>query len=62
MVSSNLSNHARRLAPASPLSLRNMNIPKTGTCVRASTQLSSNDKAMTTKSGLTISATDEGAR
>ncbi len=33
-----------------------------GTCVSASSQLSSSDTAMTTNSGLTISATDEGAR
>ncbi len=39
-----------------------MKSPKSGVCVRASTQLSNSDKASTTNSGLTISATDDGAR
>ena len=39
-----------------------MKLPNSGVCVRASTQLNSSERASTTNSGLTISATDEGAR
>ncbi len=49
-------------ALAARLSALRIETPIIGTCVSASSQLSSSDTAMTTNSGLTISATDEGAR